>query len=293
VDLAELKARVDRAVDSLRQAHSAITAQRDSVENAASSILGQALEGLRERLLDLLSLGFPDGVPLSPKGSSPEDRERLLTQAIALIREGNRRLEQLQALEAGLSRTTSDPKQQVQHDLERAQVVFGRAFRLLPLLSPPNRQELSKAFQASDSVQNGDPLQVVSWLQGISRVRMAASRLNSALTYAAALRRRSALELRVAQLPFRPGERWIALPVPAGQTLPPGKLSLVAHLPQPFRPAQPVAGLVVDEWVEVVPGSEVTTGVSFQYDAPGARPPPGRVAGGGSTGHRALGSGES
>ena len=273
VDLAELKARVDQAVDSLRQAHSAITAQRDALQNATAPALEQALDGLRERLLDLLSLGFPDGVPLSPKGSSPEDRERLLTQTNALLREGSRRLEQLQALEAGFNRTASDPKQQIQHDLERAQVVFGRVFRLLPLLSPPNRQELAKAFQASDSAQNGDPLQVVSWLQGISRVRVPASRLNSALTYAAALRRRSALELRVAQLPFRPGERWIALPVPPGQTFPPGKLSLVAHLPQPFRPAQPVAGLVVDEWVEVVPGSEVTTGVSFQYDAPGARPP--------------------
>jgi hypothetical protein len=273
VDLAELKARVDRAADVLRQAHSAMTAQQNIVENAAPSDLEHALEGLRERCLDLLSLGYPDGVPLAPKGSSPDDQERLLTQTGALIGEGSRRLEQLQALESSFDRSAADPKQQIQHDLERVQVVFGRAFRLLPLVSPPNRQELGKAFQASATVQNGDPLQALSWLQGISRVRPSASHLNSALAYAAALRRKSALEVRVAQLPFRPGERWIALPNPAGQTPPPGKLSLVAHLPQPFRPAQPVAGLVIDEWVEVVPTAEVTTGVSFQYDAPGARPP--------------------
>jgi hypothetical protein len=30
---------------------------------------------------------------------------------------------------------------------------------------------------------------------------------------------------------------------------------------------------VFDEWVELVPANEVTTGVSFHYDAPGARPP--------------------
>ena len=55
--------------------------------------------------------------------------------------------------------------------------------------------------------------------------------------------------------------------------LPPGKLSLVAHLPRAFDPAQPFVGLVFDEWVEIVPATEMTTGVSFHYDAPGARPP--------------------
>jgi hypothetical protein len=109
----------------------------------------------------------------------------------------------------------------------------------------------------------------------VSRVRPGASRLQGALAYAAALRRTSALALKVAQLPPADGERWVALRTRNGgpPELPPGKLSLVAHLPQGFDPAQPLGGLVFDEWVELVPRSEVTTGVSFNYDAPGARPP--------------------
>ena len=109
----------------------------------------------------------------------------------------------------------------------------------------------------------------------MSRVRPGASRLSGALTYAAALRRNSALALKVAQLPAVDGERWIALPAGNGGALepPPGKLSLVAHLPKAFKPAEPVAGLVFDEWSELMPAAEVTTGVSFNYDAPGARPP--------------------
>ena len=35
----------------------------------------------------------------------------------------------------------------------------------------------------------------------------------------------------------------------------------------------PLAGLVIDDWVEVVPGAEVTTGVAFHCESPGARPP--------------------
>jgi hypothetical protein len=103
-------------------------------------------------------------------------------------------------------------------------------------------------------------------------VRPSASRVLAAMSYAAALLRPSALQLRVAQLPSAPDERWVALPTPGG-AFPRGRLSLVAHLPQPLQAAQPLCGLLVDEWVEAVPAAELTTGVGFNYDAPGARPP--------------------
>src|SRR5207253_1267246 len=49
--------------------------------------------------------------------------------------------------------------------------------------------------------------------------------------------------------------------------------SLVVHAPPALDPAQPVAGLVVDEWPELVPAAELATGIAFHADAPGARPP--------------------
>jgi hypothetical protein len=155
----------------------------------------------------------------------------------------------------------------------RLEVVFGRGFRVLPLVRPPNAAQLGSALAASDTLLGGDPLQALSWLQGVGRVRSGASRLGKALDYAAALQRPGSLDLKVAQLPFVAGERWVGLRPPAGKSFPPGKLSLVVHLPRPFQAAQPLAGLVIDEWTETVPAAEVTTGVAFHYDAPGARPP--------------------
>ena len=38
-------------------------------------------------------------------------------------------------------------------------------------------------------------------------------------------------------------------------------------------PRQPLAGLLIDEWVEVVPSATETTGITFQYDQPDACPP--------------------
>jgi hypothetical protein len=156
---------------------------------------------------------------------------------------------------------------------ERLRAVFGQAFKVLPLERPPNMAELGNSLRRSDELQGGDPLQALSWLQGVARVRAGAARLDAALMYAAALERPPALELKVAQLPFAAGERWIALPPAAGKALPRGKVSLVVHLPRPFQAGAPLAGLVIDEWVESVPANEVTTGIAFNYDAPGARPP--------------------
>jgi hypothetical protein len=52
-----------------------------------------------------------------------------------------------------------------------------------------------------------------------------------------------------------------------------GGVSLVAYTPQGLDASQPVVGLLVDEWTEVVPHQEETTGLTFQYNAPGNRAP--------------------
>jgi hypothetical protein len=47
----------------------------------------------------------------------------------------------------------------------------------------------------------------------------------------------------------------------------------VVHAPDGIDPAGAAAGLVVDEWTEVIPATTETTAVSFHYDAPAAQPP--------------------
>jgi hypothetical protein len=246
VDTAELQGRADAALAALTQARDGLAAQLEQ----------PALDDLRERLVDFVFLGIHEAVPVSARGAAAP--EPLLAQARAIETEASRRIEAAKAAQ--------DPR-------ERLESVLGRGFRVLPLVRPPNAQDVGKALGASKALLGGDPLEALSWLQGVSRVRPGASRLSGALAYAGALGRKPALELRVAQLPFVAGERWVALKPEPGKAFPPGKISLVAHLPRPFRPAQPLAGLMLDEWTETVPEAEVTTGLAFNYDAPGARPP--------------------
>jgi hypothetical protein len=54
---------------------------------------------------------------------------------------------------------------------------------------------------------------------------------------------------------------------------PGGRLSIVAHAPVAIDTSKPLAGLLVDEWVEVVPNPIETTGLAFHYNTPNARAP--------------------
>jgi hypothetical protein len=105
----------------------------------------------------------------------------------------------------------------------------------------------------------------------MSRVRPAASRLGTALLYAEALAGKALTHLDVAQLPTVDGDRWVALAQPSSVT--PGRLSLVAFSPSPVAAGAPVAGLIVDEWVEVLPSAQQITGIAFHQDDPTARAP--------------------
>jgi hypothetical protein len=99
-------------------------------------------------------------------------------------------------------------------------------------------------------------------------VRDPVARLASCLTSAEVLGTGERLALKVAQLPFDSDDRWVGLPSAANEAIPAGKLSLVVQAVAPVDFAQPLRGLWIDEWTEVVPSREETTAITFQYNPP-------------------------
>jgi hypothetical protein len=107
----------------------------------------------------------------------------------------------------------------------------------------------------------------------MARVREGVGRLSATLHAAESIQAATRPRLSVAQLPHVAAERWVGLPVPAGGTLPAGKLSLVVQKADTLNPAQPMVGLWLDDWVEVVPHARENTGIAFQFNAPDACAP--------------------
>jgi hypothetical protein len=235
-------------------------------------VLDQAIdpELLRPRLLRLAGFGIPGAVPTEPLGATPTVRRTLRLQAESVAREAAARVDRLDALDAAYRQAgPATPAAQAYH-LARLQEVFGAQFRVLPRFLPANGPDLRQALDGAPS-QGATAAAAITWFQRVSRVREGAARLDATLLYGETLGG-NAMGFAVAQLPFRSADRWLALdriPLP----VPGGRLSLALHAPAGLDPAQPVCGLLVDEWTEVIPSAEETTGVAFHYDTPASRAP--------------------
>lgn len=258
-DLVALQRTVDAGVDAAEFDARAKTAQRS---------LTTALAALQSRLA---APATPDAGPLrnaltvlsrfGVAGSSPVqsgDRDALLAQGAAVAREAARRVELAQAASTPL-------------DVMRA--VFGTAFLALPRFTLSDPAELAQSLAATSALQGGSALAVYPWFQQAQRVREPLSRLGASLHAAEVAGTGARMQLAVAQLPHVAGDRWIGLAMDTARDMPAGRLSVVVHADPLLDLSQPLAGLLIDEWVEVVPSATETTAITFQHDAPDSRAP--------------------
>jgi hypothetical protein len=111
---------------------------------------------------------------------------------------------------------------------------------------------------------------VDDWLHGVARVREKVHDFEQARLLATSLGRAEP-DLWPVQLPHR-SEPWFGLEWPDTVTLAGARLLYTAHYPSAFDPSAAHAGLLLDEWVEVVPGDSTTTGVVFNHDSPDSEP---------------------
>jgi hypothetical protein len=265
-DTAELRARADQAAGDYADV-------RTDLESLLVAPAAAGPEDLRDGLIRAAHFGLQGAFPLSLRGADDLSLESLLSQAASVEREMRRQLERATALEAAFDPATATKTEQRDHDLARLALIFGEGFPILALFSASNPGELVQAFDASQQVQDGDPQQARRWLHRIKRVRPGAAALGDAFLYTDALSGTDRLNLQVGQLPFQAGDRWIGLPVDGNRPPEANRLSLVAQMPEVFDPQAPLTGLMVDEWVETLPSSDETTGVTFHFDQPDARAP--------------------
>ena len=267
VDVVELEKRAAGAEQSLRRTPNDFQAQLAAPDTAN-------LEALRDLILRSAGFGVAGAVPLSAAGDSPADRQTLLAQAGSIQKELAQRVEQLTALAAGFNAGTAT--------LEAAGAITRwrgcasssarrlSCCRVLRRRTPTSlRRRWPTARRCRTAIRSLQPPGSSGW----RACAMASARLNAALNYSEALNTGEKLKLTIAQLPYDADDRWVGLPLKAGQSLPGGKLSLAVQSAAPVDVRQPLAGLLIDEWVEVVPSATETTGIALQYDQPNAAPP--------------------
>ncbi|MGK4005476.1 hypothetical protein WMF31_22820 [Sorangium sp. So ce1036] len=267
LDIAELDARVTGAASALVSAHEAL----DTLVTRGAAA---RIDELRAAMFELARFGVPGAIPASVGATdAAELQAAVLAQATALLRAGRARVDADAALAA--MPAVTDVRARRDRLFERARTVFGGDFVVLPRFSCAHAAELGSALAGSTAAQGGDALACHTWLARSARVRDGIARFADALNGAEVLSATAErLRLCVAQLPFQAQERWVGLAPADARPMPAGKLSLVVQLPSTaLDPTAALAGLLIDEWVEVVPSRHETTALAFQFNPPDACAP--------------------
>ena len=158
--------------------------------------------------------------------------------------------------------------------LRRLRAVFGPGFVAVPVFSAATAADLETG-RRSPALLDGDRLAPYTWITRMERVRPALARMTAPLRLAEVLGTAPGLELEVAHVPHASERPWIALSLADDGTgvSPDGLLSVVLQGATGVDLARPLAGLLVDEWTEVVPSRTETAGLAFRYDPPDAMAP--------------------
>ncbi|MBA2557375.1 MAG: hypothetical protein H0V12_08555, partial [Chloroflexi bacterium] len=161
-----------------------------------------------------------------------------------------------------------------------AHALMGEDFLVVPefWLRDRQAQELRNAYDGRAALLDhvtgtlGIDFPEDEWLYGVARVRAPMRRWEAATMLAGALSQRE-LALEPMQLPHRAGDSWMALPFPETLELDTDRLLYTAHFSSPFDTDVRQCGLMLDEWTEIIPATDETTGISFHYDRPNSEPP--------------------
>lgn len=245
IDLDELAARTARAEQLVRSA----------IARLAAALLGAGAEEIDAALA--ASWDFALGDP-----AIPVVRDDPSLRAAA----GRAR----QALEARLGEAGAvlSPADGPEKLIQRIRVLLGPGSLALPRFLAPDAADLV-ASREDPGLIGEDPLVAQTWLTRLERVREPLMRLGIALREAEAMGG-APPGLTLAQVPHRPGAAWNGRPAPAYVD---GAASLVLLGGEVIEPARTLAGLLVDEFTEVVPSSTESTGVAFRYEPPPAMAP--------------------
>jgi hypothetical protein len=230
---------------------------------------------------------------LTPADIETEKRQLLAfageirTRADNLKKDIDKRLQKVSSLltEHG---TATDPRKRVELLLEAGKELLGEDFRMIPdfRLTAQQADEWHNAYAGREKLLEfqtqvlKEEFPVDKWLYGIARVKEKMRHLeNAAMLIEATSGYTKEMALEPAQFPYHQEDYWLALEYPQKKKdgtdfkIEEDKLLYTAHYAGGFIKSRRQRGLLVDEWTEVIPTENETTGLTFHYDRPNSEPP--------------------
>lgn len=267
IDEADTAARATAALDAL-----AVT--RDSIVASASPLAVEPtpVNVDRAALIGALRAAALFGVPGAFVAAAPADNAVTPEEQAAQQARTRDLVARAQGVAAELTRRI-DAASAEADARKRLTLIFGDAFRTLVRFTPVE-SAISQAL-TQGPVPAPSQADMREWLRGAALVRAPLDRYQR-LTMLQRAFAVAPAALSVTQVPHAPDTPWVALPFANEEARPvSGTLNLALFAgngPLPAAQAQ-WAGLLLDEWTELIPNRDESTALAFHYDDPGAEAP--------------------
>jgi hypothetical protein len=226
---------------------------------AAIANIAAAPQGMRDALITASFYGIAGSVP--QPGDTTDALSARAASALAT-------LQQRQAMAA----QTPLPAADQASALAVITTVVPDAL-VLPHLTPPDPASIQAAFGQSAAMTAVDPQALTRWMLQLSHIRPAAERFDLAMTMTELLGAPDALELTIGQLPEVADDRWLGLPADPANPPVSGRVAIEALAVGDPATQTPLAGMMLDEWLDRIPAATTSAGVAFHYGEPTARAP--------------------
>jgi hypothetical protein len=270
IDLGHFETRITTALNDYRSLLQTLSTFNTSRTNFSAAEIDLA----REKLRELSEWGFSGYYP-AQNASIEENVGKLQSAQTLMSQQLNWAEQQLEELEF-----SANEMKWLQFGAELASKLFGNGFKLMPRIQLDN----SLAIQQQRQLPHADgPLRhhpengyLEQWLSTTALVRTDLAAPESARLLGDALHQNT-FSFKPIQLPFDASvaveERdfWLGADYPATHSPAGDRLSLLCFGVESIQ--DNCLGLVLDEWMELIPDEEQTTGIAFHFNQPDARAP--------------------
>jgi hypothetical protein len=216
--------------------------------------------------------------------------DELLTKSTLLQADLNKRLDRINNELFADYTSETDPAKRISIIQEAGKILLTDEFKMIPSFSVPSihadewNTALDQVHTLLDYQVNtlGNPLPVDDWFYGVARVREKLGRMEQAIMLIEGFKDRE-IELTPVQFPRIEPYCWFAVEFGHSDRETNELLQSVfrendhllytAYYHESFQNGQDQCGLLIDEWTEIVPTEEETTGITFHYDKPNSEPP--------------------
>lgn len=248
------------------------------------SFTNTEIDELRLLLNTASGFAIPGAVPDTVVSYSDAIGLALLNAAGGAAKSISARLQQsAKDLETGAN-TTLSPEARVNALKEAAKKLLGKVFIVLPHFKIRNIAELQTQnnLPANKGLLRAAPIFAMEeWSQSTGRVRQRLSVLETIEMWAENFATEFPAK-KPFQFPFTTttdgtaSDHWLGIEFPEGYQPVEDKLSLVlmnAETALDAAEGSNTCGLLIDEWVEIIPNNAEKTGITFNYDQPDAKAP--------------------